>query len=196
MILARCRIRRGDAGPSNVTSHGPSCAPRRVRAGHGGCLLAAACGAHRSSSTSPAGPGLIDTHRCSGQPGFSCSTLSVPLDPTAATSPTLRLQVAAADNVSAPRGVLLFLTGGRGTWRSVHQPDRHAEVAVAGAPVPVCDDRSTWHRRSRRDRLPSVTSSGRQLGYRGATTGCGGRVFDDAWPGQRALRHGRDRRRP
>jgi pimeloyl-ACP methyl ester carboxylesterase len=78
------------------------------------CLFGAACGAHRSASTSPAGPGLADSHRCSGQAGFSCSTLSVPLDPTGATPGTLRLQVAAADNVTAPRGVLLFLTGGPG----------------------------------------------------------------------------------
>jgi len=78
------------------------------------CLLGTACGAHRSSSTNPAGPGLADTHRCSGRPGFSCSTLSVPLDPTGNTPGTLRLQVAAADNVTAPRGVLLFLTGGPG----------------------------------------------------------------------------------
>jgi pimeloyl-ACP methyl ester carboxylesterase len=40
--------------------------------------------------------------------------LPVPLDHSGHTPGTLHLQVAAADNVKAPRGVLLFLTGGPG----------------------------------------------------------------------------------
>lgn len=43
--------------------------------------------------------------------GFTCTTLSVPLGEK---GQTLELTVAAADNVDAPRGVLLMLTGGPG----------------------------------------------------------------------------------
>jgi len=43
--------------------------------------------------------------------GFTCTTLGVPLG---AEGQTLELAVAAADNVDAPRGVLLMLTGGPG----------------------------------------------------------------------------------
>ncbi|MEU4604007.1 alpha/beta hydrolase [Kribbella sp. NPDC023972] len=43
--------------------------------------------------------------------GFTCTTLRVPLG---ADDQTLELAVAAADNVDAPRGVLLMLTGGPG----------------------------------------------------------------------------------
>src|SRR6185437_852474 len=57
-----------------------------------------------------AAPRLTGEHACPGLSGFTCSTLRVPLGPSA----TLGLQVAAADNVRARRGVLLFLTGGPG----------------------------------------------------------------------------------
>jgi pimeloyl-ACP methyl ester carboxylesterase len=46
--------------------------------------------------------------------GFVCSTLRVPLDHSGHIPGELRLQVAAADNVKAPQGVLMFLTGGPG----------------------------------------------------------------------------------
>ncbi len=57
-----------------------------------------------------AAPRLTGEHACPGLSGFTCSTLRVPLGRSA----TLRLHVAAADNVRARRGVLLFLTGGPG----------------------------------------------------------------------------------
>jgi pimeloyl-ACP methyl ester carboxylesterase len=57
-----------------------------------------------------AAPRLTGEHACPGLSGFTCSTLRVPLGPGRA----LGLQVAAADNAAAPRGVLLFLTGGPG----------------------------------------------------------------------------------
>lgn len=59
-------------------------------------------------------PRLADPHPCAQQPGFTCSTLTVPLDHRGRVPGTLTLQVAAADNVRAPKGVLLFLTGGPG----------------------------------------------------------------------------------
>ncbi|HSR86599.1 MAG TPA: alpha/beta fold hydrolase [Streptosporangiaceae bacterium] len=57
---------------------------------------------------------LTQSHPCAGIAGFVCSTLRVPLDHSGHTAGTLGLQVAAAANVKAPRGVLLFLTGGPG----------------------------------------------------------------------------------
>ncbi|GAA0351277.1 alpha/beta hydrolase [Actinoallomurus spadix] len=65
----------------------------------------------------PAAPGrprLADPHPCPDQPGFTCSTLRVPLDHRGKVPGTLDLQVATADNTGAPKGVLLFLTGGPG----------------------------------------------------------------------------------
>jgi pimeloyl-ACP methyl ester carboxylesterase len=46
--------------------------------------------------------------------GFTCTTLRVPLDHQQSNGPALELAVIAADNVDAPRGVLLMLTGGPG----------------------------------------------------------------------------------
>src|SRR5205814_5459525 len=60
------------------------------------------------------GPRLPTSHTCPGQPGFTCSTLTVPLDHDGRVPGTLDLQVATADNADAPKGVLLFLTGGPG----------------------------------------------------------------------------------
>jgi pimeloyl-ACP methyl ester carboxylesterase len=72
-------------------------------------------GSSAAASTSTGPPAqLIQSHPCAGIAGFTCSTLQVPLDHSGHTPGTLRLQVAAADNVTASRGVLLFLTGGPG----------------------------------------------------------------------------------
>ena len=51
---------------------------------------------------------------CAGVSGFTCATLRVPLDHRQPAGETLDLAVAAAENVDAPRGVLLMLTGGPG----------------------------------------------------------------------------------
>jgi pimeloyl-ACP methyl ester carboxylesterase len=57
---------------------------------------------------------LTDPHPCPNAPGFTCSTLVVPLDHDRTdSSGRLRLAVAAQDR-RAPRGTLLFLTGGPG----------------------------------------------------------------------------------
>jgi pimeloyl-ACP methyl ester carboxylesterase len=59
-------------------------------------------------------PRLSASRPCSNATGFTCSTLDVALDHSGRTSGTLHLSVAAADNVDAPSGVLVVLTGGPG----------------------------------------------------------------------------------
>lgn len=58
--------------------------------------------------------GLRDEHPCPGVAGFTCATLDVPLDHARPARGTLHLRVGIADNVAAPRGVLLVLAGGPG----------------------------------------------------------------------------------
>jgi pimeloyl-ACP methyl ester carboxylesterase len=74
---------------------------------------------------------LAEPHPCAGLTGYTCSTLTVPLDRSGRVPGTLRLNVAAADNTKAPRGVLLFLTGGPG------QPGVAAVERVAARLTPV-----------------------------------------------------------
>lgn len=80
--------------------------------------LAAGAGTAAASARSPmapsARPGLADPHPCAGQPGFTCATLRVPLDHRDPSKGTLDLQVGTSDNTTAPKGTLLFLTGGPG----------------------------------------------------------------------------------
>jgi pimeloyl-ACP methyl ester carboxylesterase len=85
-------------------------------AGHGGSASTSPRHTGSASTSTSAGPPaqLTQPHPCGGIGGFVCSTLRVPLDHSGHTPGTLRLQVAAADNVKATRGVLLFLTGGPG----------------------------------------------------------------------------------
>jgi pimeloyl-ACP methyl ester carboxylesterase len=75
--------------------------------------------------------GLSDSRPCPRVSGFTCSTLTVPLDHAGQRPGSLQLQVAAADNASAPRGVLLVLAGGPGQ-PGVPYVGRFAE-ALAGA---------------------------------------------------------------
>src|SRR4051794_27371022 len=87
-------------------------------------LTMAACGggshpAHTTTTAAAPGPApvaarLADSHRCPRATGFTCSTLSVPLDHSGHTPGELRLAVAAGDNAGAARGVLVVLTGGPG----------------------------------------------------------------------------------
>jgi len=69
----------------------------------------------------PAGPGAVpylaglhDVRPCPGITGFSCAMLSVRLDPFGPAPGRLSLQVTVSDVADAPRGVLVFLTGGPG----------------------------------------------------------------------------------
>jgi pimeloyl-ACP methyl ester carboxylesterase len=76
--------------------------------------LAGPVSASPAPRPAPAAPTLKNPHACPGQPGFTCSTLTVPLDHRGRVPGTLDLQVATADNTGAPKGTLLFLTGGPG----------------------------------------------------------------------------------
>ena len=79
------------------------------------------------------GPGLSNPHPCPTA-GFTCATLSVPLDRSGQVNGTLRLNVAAANNVKAPRGVLLFLSGGPG------QPGAPLVARISERIAPVLSD--------------------------------------------------------
>jgi pimeloyl-ACP methyl ester carboxylesterase len=59
-------------------------------------------------------PGLTSAHPCPDQPDFTCATLTVPIDHTGRVPGSRNLQVATENDVNAPKGVLLFLTGGPG----------------------------------------------------------------------------------
>jgi hypothetical protein len=92
------------------------------------------------------GPALRDPEPCPGVTGYTCSTLDVPLDRTGRQKVTLHLRVGAADNVNAPHGVLLVLSGGPG------QPglpilDRFVDAALAAEKrtyrIVVFDQRGT-----------------------------------------------------
>lgn len=105
-----------------------------------------ACGTQSRAPASDPTPVLSNAHPCAqpvtstkapgpdaGSPGsvtFSCATLTVALDhaglhPGPKSPGQLSLQVAMADNAHAPRGVLIFLTGGPG------QPGVPAATRVA-----------------------------------------------------------------
>lgn len=76
-------------------------------------LSAAACSGPPAASGSFVPPGLHDLRGCPQAPGYTCGDLRVPLDPAGHVAGNLTLQVAVSD-AAAPRGVLLFLTGGPG----------------------------------------------------------------------------------
>jgi pimeloyl-ACP methyl ester carboxylesterase len=116
-------------------------------AGHGGSSSTSPShGSSASTSTSTGPPGqLTQPHPCAGIAGFICSTLRVPLDHSGHTPGTLRLQVAAAANVRAPRGVLLFLTGGPGQPGVPFVPRIASRIALAltGYRLVMFDQRGT-----------------------------------------------------
>jgi len=76
-------------------------------------------GAHPCVQAAPGAPAPGSGAGSSNGLRFSCATLTVPLDhaglhPGPRTGAQVSLQVAMADNADAPRGVLVFLTGGPG----------------------------------------------------------------------------------
>ena len=85
-------------------------------------LVSGCTGAPSSQPTSPAQTarsaqrlaGMKDVRPCPGIAGFRCGSLSVRLDPFGSVPGRLALRVAVSGVASAPRGVLLFLTGGPG----------------------------------------------------------------------------------
>lgn len=66
-----------------------------------------------AGSASARGSGLHDLHPCTAA-GYTCATLDVPLDRAQPGRGTLHLRVGMGDNVHAPHGVLLVLSGGPG----------------------------------------------------------------------------------
>jgi pimeloyl-ACP methyl ester carboxylesterase len=78
--------------------------------------------------------GLRAPHPCPKLDGFTCSTLRVPIDHARPAGRSLDLAVASADNTDAPRGVLLFLTGGPG------QPGIPFVRKTESTLAPVLDD--------------------------------------------------------
>jgi pimeloyl-ACP methyl ester carboxylesterase len=77
-------------------------------------LVGVALAVAGSASAHSAGGGLHGSHPCAGRTGFTCATLDVPLDHANPSRGTLHLQVGMGNNVHAPRGVLLVLSGGPG----------------------------------------------------------------------------------
>ena len=113
-------------------------------------VWATGCGAHHHTAATRAGkpaprPLLTGPHPCPGQPGFTCSTLRVPLDHAGQTGGSLALAVGAATSTDAPRGVLLFLTGGPGqpgiSFLTRIKTRLHA--ALAGYRLVMFDQRGT-----------------------------------------------------
>ncbi|MER7767556.1 alpha/beta fold hydrolase [Kitasatospora sp. NPDC096140] len=80
------------------------------------------------------GGGISRQAPCPDAPEFTCGTLTVPLDHSGATPGSLDLAVAVAGNTDAPKGDLLFLTGGPG------QPGVPLMKRIASKLEPVLKD--------------------------------------------------------
>jgi pimeloyl-ACP methyl ester carboxylesterase len=96
--------------------------------------IVVAAGTSSAVAAPPPSDGLSGQRPCTGQPGYTCSTLRVPLDHHNPAAGSLDLAVAAADNMQAPKGVLLFLTGGPG------QPGVPLVGRIAAKMQPVLND--------------------------------------------------------
>jgi pimeloyl-ACP methyl ester carboxylesterase len=87
---------------------------------------------------------LDGAHPCPAATGFTCATLTVPLDAAGQAPGTLRLAVA-EQRGRAPRGVLLFLTGGPGQpgVPFVRRVGSVLHAALAGYGLVMFDQRGT-----------------------------------------------------
>jgi pimeloyl-ACP methyl ester carboxylesterase len=110
----------------------------------------AGCGAHHHSAVTRPAPVLSrallrDAHPCPAQPGFTCSTLRVPLDHAGQAAGSLELAVGYTSARSAPRGVLLFLTGGPGQpgVPFLTRVSTKLRAALAGYRLVMFDQRGT-----------------------------------------------------
>jgi pimeloyl-ACP methyl ester carboxylesterase len=93
-----------------------ACSGKAVHRASAASSVAPATAAGTPTSTPVATPPkLAGSHPCAN-PSFTCSTLAVPLDRTGKVPGTLKLQVEVANNVHAPKGVLLFISGGPGSY--------------------------------------------------------------------------------
>ncbi|MFE5487120.1 alpha/beta hydrolase [Streptomyces sp. NPDC056527] len=79
-----------------------------------GSAPGSAAGASSTAAPAPDAPGLTGHRPCPGQPDVTCADLTVPLDRGGAVPGTLKLRTAVLGKADAPRGTLLFLTGGPG----------------------------------------------------------------------------------
>lgn len=86
---------------------------RLLPAALAGALALAGCTGGDEPDPPTVVPGLTDQTACA-EPGFACGTVSVALDRSGAVPGRLELGVAVGTNADAPRGTLLFLTGGPG----------------------------------------------------------------------------------
>ncbi|MEU4302355.1 alpha/beta hydrolase [Kitasatospora aureofaciens] len=76
--------------------------------------FAATAGPDRAGPGISTGGGITGQAPCPDAPEFVCGTLTVPLDHGGRTPGNLQLDVAMTGNAHAPKGDLLFLTGGPG----------------------------------------------------------------------------------
>ena len=125
---------------------------RRLLARPAGLALAAAITLSAAACSGPAAgrgpfvpPGLRDLRGCPQAPGYTCGELRVPLDPAGHVAGDLTLQVAVSGAATAPRGVLLFLTGGPGQPGVPFIPRIAARLgaALAGYRLVMFDQRGT-----------------------------------------------------
>ena len=106
-------------------------------------------GDHHSAATraavAPAPARLTGTHPCPDQPEFSCSSLRVPVDHAGQAGGRLALAVGVASGRPAPRGVLLFLTGGPGQpgIPLLTRIQSRLGAAIAGYRLVMFDQRGT-----------------------------------------------------
>ena len=110
-----------------------------------GCGGGQGHGSPGASGASLPPPRLADARPCSGIAGFTCATLTVPLDHAAQAAGTLRLVVAVQHSGAAPRGTLLFLTGGPGQPGVDLIPEVRARLSgvLSGYRLVMFDQRGT-----------------------------------------------------
>jgi pimeloyl-ACP methyl ester carboxylesterase len=96
------------------------------------------------SASAGAPPRLTGSQPCTEAPGFTCSNLTVPLDHQGGATGELGLQVAVQEG-PAPRGVLVFLTGGPGQPGAPFAQRVGARLgpAIAGYRLVLIDQRGT-----------------------------------------------------
>src|SRR5947207_1308310 len=78
------------------------------------CICLPALAGLAGGATGAGGPALSGARACPGQPGYTCERLTVPLDYSGRLRGKLGLVVAVRVGGTAPKGVLLVLSGGPG----------------------------------------------------------------------------------
>jgi pimeloyl-ACP methyl ester carboxylesterase len=130
------------------------------------------------SASAADGPRLTGSQPCPEAPGFTCSNLTVPLDHQGRVKGELGLQVAAQDG-PAPRGVLVFLTGGPGQPGAPFAARVGARLgpAIAGYRLVLIDQRGTGGNALQCPALQAqMGSSDLALPTKSAVTMCAGAI--------------------